>query len=234
VLIPWFIYGVQTYSNPLGPFLHGFEASSYWGGSQPWYFFFQYSWQMLSIILLLFLVSLGYITYKKDFKRKEIYFLLIGIVFLFVMALLMPHKEDRYILSIIPAICILCGFFVSKIGKYRNLVILFVAAILLLSLSINFGSEYLSSHNEYNSCFLKANEFAKNIPGNILIMTDDSPIVYYYTGKETHFSPSSLTMNSTESLAKLYSREIYLLSSLNFSYGKAFDCPGELILYKVR
>jgi len=39
-LIPWFIYGVFQYNNPLGAFIHGFKASGYWGGLQSWTFFF--------------------------------------------------------------------------------------------------------------------------------------------------------------------------------------------------
>ena len=41
-LIPWFIYGIFEYNNPIGAFIHGAKASAYWGGLQSWYFFFNY------------------------------------------------------------------------------------------------------------------------------------------------------------------------------------------------
>jgi len=233
VLAPWLIYGIQAYSNPIGPFLHGFKASSYWGGSQPWYFFFQYSWQMLSTILILFVFSIMYLLYKKDFKRKEIYFLFIGIIFLFGMAILMPHKEDRYILPIIPFICLLCGFFISKIRRYQNLIILLIVVTLIFSLYSGFKLDYSKSYTADNLCFIEANKFIKSVSYNTLIITDDSPIVYYYTRKETHFYPKPLTIESVKNLAILYDKKVYLLSNLNFGFEQAFNCKNRTILYQV-
>jgi 4-amino-4-deoxy-L-arabinose transferase-like glycosyltransferase len=71
-LIPWLIYGIFEYNNPLGAFIHGFKASGYWGGLQSWTFFFQYWWQMFSIIGFVFVIALIYILYKKEFFKKEI------------------------------------------------------------------------------------------------------------------------------------------------------------------
>ena len=82
-LIPWFIYGIFEYNNPIGAFIHGAKASAYWGGLQSWHFFFDYWWQIFSIIGFIFVVALIYILYKKDFFKKEIYLLLIWFAFLF-------------------------------------------------------------------------------------------------------------------------------------------------------
>src|SRR3989344_4301538 len=96
-LIPWFIYSFSHYGNPLGGFIHGFKAASYWGGIQPWIFFLDNSWQIFSVIGVIFIFSIIYILFKKYFLNKEIYLILIWVIFFGVMAMYMPHKEERFI-----------------------------------------------------------------------------------------------------------------------------------------
>jgi len=96
-LIPWFIYGIFEYNNPIGQFIHGAKASAYWGGFQSWNFFFIHWWNMFSIIGIIFIVALIYILCKKEFIKKEIYLLLIWFAFFLGMAIYMPHKEKRFI-----------------------------------------------------------------------------------------------------------------------------------------
>ena len=91
-LIPWFIYGIFEYNNPIGAFIHGAKASAYWGGLQSWHFFFDYWLQMFSIIGIVFLIVLIYILYKKEFFKKEICLLLIWFAFFLGMGIYMPHK----------------------------------------------------------------------------------------------------------------------------------------------
>ena len=211
VLSPWFLYSNSEYKNPIGAFIHGAKAASYWGGVQPWYFFFQYSWNMFSIITIIFLFSLLYLLYKKDFIKKEIYFLLILIVFFFLMASLMPHKEDRFLLPITPAICLISGFFIEKI-RYHKLVFSFLVIFLLISLFLSFNYTYKNSYTESNLCFLKANEFLKNTQDG-LVVTDSSPIVYYYSKKETFYYPNPWTPDSAQNPAYKY----FLLSDYDMS-----------------
>src|SRR3989344_3184986 len=67
-LVPWFIYGIVQYHNALGAFIHGFKASSYWGGVQHWSFYFQHWLEALSISGILVILSLAYIIYYKKYK----------------------------------------------------------------------------------------------------------------------------------------------------------------------
>lgn len=200
-LIPWFIYGIFEYKNPIGAFIHGAKASAYWGGLQSWHFFFDYWWQMFSMIGIIFVIALIYILYKKDFFKKEIYLLLIWFAFFLGMAIYMPHKEDRFILAIVPTIALISGYFIDKIKKYKKFILLGIIIISLFSLSSQFYTTYNNSYTDTNNCFLEGNKFLQN-QENALIVTDESAIVYYYTRQETHFYPNPRNFESLKNMIK--------------------------------
>jgi 4-amino-4-deoxy-L-arabinose transferase-like glycosyltransferase len=199
ILVPWFIYGIFEYNNPLGAFIHGAKASSYWGGIQSWYFFFAYWWQMFSIIGIVFVTALVYILYKKEFFKKEIYLLLIWFVFFLGMAIYMPHKEDRFILAIVPTIALISGYFIDKIKKYKKWILLVIVIISLSSILFQFYINYKDSYTDTNKCFLEGNKFLQN-QNNALIVTDESAIVYYYTKQGTNFYPNPWSLESLNNL----------------------------------
>jgi len=200
-LIPCFIYGIFEYNNPIGAFIHGAKASAYWGGLQSWHFFFDYWWQMFSIIGIVFAIALIYILYKKEFFKKEIYLLLIWFAFFLGMAIYMPHKEDRFILAIVPTIALISGYFIDKIKRYKKLILIGIIIVTLFSLSSQFYNTYNNSYTDTNKCFLEGNKFLQN-QENALIVTDESAIVYYYTKQETHFYPNPWSLESLENMIK--------------------------------
>jgi len=199
-LIPWFIYGIFTYNNPIGAFIHGLKSAAYWGGVQPWYFFFQYWWRFLSIIGFIFVFSLLHIFYKKEYMKKEIYFILAAIFFFLLIVILMPHKEDRFILPIVPLICIISGFFIDKIKRYRREILAVILVVCLISLYLNFSYICGLSYTESSVCFLKGNLFIAGLSGNNLVITDESPLTYYYTKQETSFYPNPFDIDSLRKL----------------------------------
>ncbi|MCD4759679.1 glycosyltransferase family 39 protein [archaeon] len=198
-LIPWFIYGLFEYNNPIGAFIHGAKASAYWGGLQAWHFFFGYWWQMFSIIGIIFIAGLISILYKKDFLKKEIYLLLIWFTIFLGMAIYMPHKEDRFILAIVPVIALISGYFIDKIKKYKTLILIGIIFISLFSLSSQFYTSYTNSYTDTNECFLEGNKFLAE-QENALIITDESSIVYYYTKQKTLFYPNPWNYMSLRNL----------------------------------
>jgi len=212
-LIPWFIYGISEYHSPFGAFIHGFKASGYWGGLKSWTFFFQYWWHMFSISGFVFIVALIYILYKKEFFKKEIYFLLIWFAFFLGMAIYMPHKEDRFILAIVPTIALISGYFIDKIKKYKKFILIGIIIIALLSLSSQFYTTYNNSYTDTNNCYLKSLNFLNNVKGNSVIITDESTVVYYYTKLETHFYPNPWNYSILKSWVKSdYSdKQVYAL-----------------------
>lgn len=192
VLVPWFIYGKIHYGNFLGAFIHGAKAAAYWGGVQEWFFFFSNWNQMFSLIGLVFIASLIYIVYKKKFFYSEVYLILIWFIVFLGIAILMPHKEDRFILAITPTICLLSGFFMSKLKGRKLFVLIVIASLILLLFSLlNFYKEY---NSDSDKCFLEANNFLGSVEANSLIVTDQSSVVYFYTHKETNYFPNPWDM----------------------------------------
>lgn len=249
IIFPIFIYGYFQYNNVLGAFIHGFKAASYWGGSQPWFFFFQYWFQMFSFVGLFFILSLICIFYKKEFHDKNIYFLLIGVIFFLLVAILMSHKEDRFILPIASLICILSGYFISKIGKYKKVLLILFSLIMIIGLGFYAYKNYEKSYTPSNLCFLNGNYYLKNVSDNSLIVTDESPEVYYYTHQETHFFSGlegirSLKSSNNESkdifvfltdygMDLNSEKNILLKKGLDDKYEKVFECENRTFIYKV-
>src|SRR3989344_7292772 len=211
-LIPWLIYGIFEYDNPLGAFIHGAKASAYWGGLQSWHFFFDYWWQMFSIVGFVFIISLIYILYKKEFFKKEIYLILIWFAFFLGMAIYMPHKEDRFILPIAPVIALISGYFIDKIKKYQKIIFIAIIIVSLISLSGQFYISHKNSYTNTNKCFLEANNFLKKVDKNSVIITDESSVVYYYTKIETRFYPNPWSYETLKHWKEGYSnKKVYVI-----------------------
>jgi len=250
-LLPWLFYSFYEYGSVFGAFVHGSKAASYWGGVQSWTFFFEYWWLIFSVLGIVFVLAFVYILYKKELAKKEVYLLLIWIFFFFGMAMLMPHKEHRFLLPIIPAMCVICGFFIDRTKCYKRLILASIVILLILSLFFGFYYDYRKSYTESNFCFLQGNKFLKNIKDG-LVITDESPIVYYYTKKETHFYPNPWNLSSLESLVEenYPYKEVYifftdvdmpLAEEKNIkikkdldNFDRFFNCLNKTIIYKYK
>jgi len=239
-LFPWFAYGFVYYGNFLGAFIHGYKAAGYWGGTQPWSFFLENSWKIFSIVGILSIISFLYILIKKEFLRREIYFLLILIVFFSSIVLAMPHKEVRFIMPIVPVICLISGFFIDKLKKYKNVVFGIVCIVLTTSLWGIFKVEYNNAYAGINLCFLRGNEFLTidSIDKNSLIITNQLPIVYYYTKKDVHLYPDQWDLVKFRNIldSNYQDRKIYFFyenyeliddnikKDLDYNFKKVFEC----------
>ena len=211
ILIPWFIYGIFEYNNPLGAFIHGAKASAYWGGLQSWHFFFDYWWQMFSIVGIIFVIALIYILYKKEFFKKEVYLLLIWFAFFLGMAIYMPHKEDRFILAIVPTIALISGYFIDKLKRYKKQIIIVIIGVLLLSLCLNFYSTYKTYHNTNTDCFEQVGKELKTIQGNFLIVSENPPLFRYYAQQESAYYPDNLNEKTLKEIANSTDKEVYFV-----------------------
>ena len=243
-LIPWFIYGYIFYQNIFGGFIHGFKASLYWGGIQPWTYFIDNSWFIFSIIGWLFLFSLFYIFYKKEFKKRGIYLLLIWILFFGLIVTAMPHKEERFILPIVPPICLISAFLIDK-QKYKKIILAIVIVLLIKSFFDLYQLGIKESKNTPNRCFYAGNMFmAENIPiENSLIVTNKDPIVHYYTKIDTIVYPLFWNLKSFRSFLdrKYNNKSIYFYFSnydmempglikndLDNNFEKIYECNIEI------
>ncbi len=241
ILLPWFIYGFIYYDNPIGSFIHGFKAANYYGGVQSWNYFFVNHWRIFSITGVLFIFSFIHLFLKKEYLKKEVYLILVWFIFFSAMAIMMPHKEDRYILMVVPVVCLLSGLFIDKIGKYRNIIFGFICIMLLISACNTFKTDYLISIDNTNICFSSGNNFLAEtlIGNNSLIMNNQSPIVHYYTGKEIILYPKILNINTVKNLinSKYQNKKVYIFfanydmpmesnfkNDLDINFEKVFEC----------
>lgn len=160
----------------------------------------------------------------------------------------MPHKEERFLLPIIPAISILSGFFLNQIKKYKKALTVLVILILILSNTFLFYITYKKSNNETNDCFLKANKFLEDINRDISIITEQSPLVYYYTKKETKFYSNYLDNNKYKftrtnkdtyvfftdfDMPPTIQKNKLLKEELDTSFETVFNCLNKSLIYKI-
>jgi hypothetical protein len=243
VLIPWFIYGFFYYGNPFGGFIHGFMASSYWGGVQSWSYFIDNFWRIFSIIGILFIFSLLYIISKKEFIKKEVYILLIWVVFFLGIVMAMPHKEDRFIMPIVPVICLISGFFISKLGKVKDIVFCVLCLILLFSVWNSFKVEIQNSKDLSVACFLDGNNYlSSNVNKNSLVVSNQDPIVHYYSHKDVVVYPALWSLDVFRQIinSKYSNRDVYMFFSnydmvmdsgikkdLDTNFDKKFECKKD-------
>jgi asparagine N-glycosylation enzyme membrane subunit Stt3 len=168
---------------------------------------------MFSIIGFVFIIALIYIFYKKEFFKKEIYLLLIWFIFFLGMAIYMPHKEDRFILAIVPPLSLISGYFINKIKKYRGIILIGIVFVSLFSVGIILYITYNDSQTDTNKCFLEANKFLKSLDDNSVILTDESAVIYYYTKLETRFYPNPWDYETLQHWVKkdYLGRDVYIL-----------------------
>jgi 4-amino-4-deoxy-L-arabinose transferase-like glycosyltransferase len=223
-LSPLFIYGYFSYGTPLGAFIHAWRGASYWGGVQPWYFFIQNSFLMFSAIIFLFLI--GFYLMLRFFKNEpnKLFVLTWFIVFLLFFSSLL-HKEERFFLPLFPAFCIIAAFGLEKFEKFKKIQNYVFTLILLITLASTLLMLYIENKANDSKpvyCFYQSVSFLKNTDSNSVIFTDDSPIVYYYTHRESDFYTDN---NGVKNLDKLISenfanRSAYVLWTL---YGAPTD-----------
>ncbi|MBS3078722.1 glycosyltransferase family 39 protein [Candidatus Pacearchaeota archaeon] len=211
VLSPLLIYSFITYGNIFGAFIHGIPASSYWGGLQNWSFFFENWFDMFSMAGLVFVVGLFYIFYKKEYTKKEVYFLLIYFVLFLFLAMIMPHKEDRIILPIVPVICLILGLFLSKIKKYRLIVLLLIVGITLYSLYGSLNQSYAISNNINSRCFNEIVKYLSVQKDDSLLISENSPIFYYYIKKESQYYPYPLDLDGLNFIVNSSKKRVYFV-----------------------
>ena len=152
----------------------------------------------------------------------------------------MPNKEERFIMPIIPAICIISGFFINRIKKYKNIIFGLVCIVLITSLWGMFKIENENSYSGVNLCFSDGNKFLANnsIDKNSLVVTSQLPIVHYYTQKEVHLYPDpwNLDVLRNDINSNYKNRKVYIFfanydmtdkkikNDLDNNFKKVFEC----------
>jgi 4-amino-4-deoxy-L-arabinose transferase-like glycosyltransferase len=209
-LIPWFVYGYFYYGNFLGGFIHGGKAASYWGGIQSWNFFIINGYHFFSVLSILFILSLIYIFYKKQYLNRPVYFVLIWVFLFLLVASFMPHKEDRFILPLVPGVCLLSGLFISMFKKYDKIFVLIILIILSFSVYSDFSDSYEIYSNINVQCYHQIIDFMNYIPGGYVVVSEESSVVHYYTKQESTFFPN-LNDQDFIDLANSKDKDVYFV-----------------------
>ncbi len=226
VLTPWFIYGLYYYNNIIGAFIHGFKAAGYYGGIQSNFFFFENWWTYFSVAGIMFVVSLLFIVWKKKYYNKGIILLLLWFIFFIVVVSLMPHKEERFILPIVPVICLLAGYLVDNITKYKKGIVSILVIGMIFTSGVIIKEGYSESQYEPILCYKEANDYIKNELNkeNSLIVTNISPMTYY-NSQVPNFLLYQEPWNVAEAKKELYreyeaNKHVYFLLT---NYGMDFS-----------
>ena len=128
------------------------------------------------------------------------------------LAVYMPHKEPRFLIPITPVICLMSGFFVNKIKKYKILFLGLIILALMFSTFFLFIPIFKKQHNDSNSCFLEANKFLGSTEIDSLIITDQVVYTYYHNKKQIIPFPRPWNLTSfKKTIEKTNKKEIYIL-----------------------
>ena len=236
VLLPWFWYGQEVYGTPLGPILHASKAVTYWGGLQPWNFYFTYFPQMFSLGI----AAAGTIGLFFMLKNRDNFTLLVllWIAFSLAVAMVSPHKEDRFLMSLTPALAIAATVGISSIKKYFVPISLIVILIAALTLGASFYYTMKTSYRTDSQCYIDAMKFLQGIENNAVVLTVNSPVVYFYTHKETAYAPQD--QSELKQKAAQYDKPVYYLASKydgakDFRLGKepSGGCAGSVSIAKL-
>lgn len=237
-LLPWFIYGIAYYSDPLGWFWHGALLGNQWGGHQAFYHLairFIETFGFLAPLGLAGFVLLAREKSNEPIEKRPVVFLLLFLLF-FIFHSIYSHKEDRFLLPLLPLVSIFAAVAINRIQSFWKPIV--VGLVLIGSvwgmISIS-SSEWSPDYQVQSQCVASAMHYLKTVPSHSLIITDESPTVYYYTGLASQFYPASLdaTFPEIESKTKgpIYFLTIGKLSLPNQLFveenaQRVFDCPG--------
>jgi len=127
-LVPFFLYNLLLYKNPIKIFLDQLYLAYLWQKEEPIYLFFENSLKYLGILMLsIFLIPI------KDGKFEKSLYLFTLLSFIF-LAFLVPQKDPRYLIQIIPTSIIIFGINDRKLRGFELLL------YILLSFSVVYSS----------------------------------------------------------------------------------------------
>lgn len=186
----WFIFNYFSYHSVIGFIQHVSETTNRWAAPGFWFYFKTISNDFI-ILLPLFLLGIFYRTEKK----YEKYFFILWFFVILIMLLFTSNKEQRYLLPLVPAFCVISSIGLFKLGKYRDL---FFAIVIMLFLLLVLGmikTAYISFNSEEQQCFFDTMNFIKQSPASKVITEHFSP-VYFYTFKDNIRIDNYTLMNS--------------------------------------
>lgn len=180
IVAPWFLYNYFDSGSFFGFLTQANEAALRWG-SQPFFFYFIFLIKTFWIFLPFFF--LGILSYRSEDYRKPLFLTLTWFVVILLSASFMPHKEERYILPVLPALCAISSLGIYKIKKYGFLIFFLITCFLLAGNLHKFYEPYANLNSQERQCFFQTMDFMKDSGASYVVTEHFSP-VYFYTLKK--------------------------------------------------
>jgi hypothetical protein len=166
---------------------------------------------MFSVVGVIFIFTLIYIFYKKEYLKREIYLFLIWFIVFLGISICMPHKEERFIIPLIPPLVILSSYFISKIKKNKEVIIAILIILLIFSLEINFYNTYKTYNNQNVKCLEEIGEKIKEISGEFVVISENPPLFRYYTKQENAYYPDKLNEETLRNFESSKNKTVYFV-----------------------
>jgi len=248
VISPWLLYSYNEYNNPIGFLLHAKNAASYWGDTQPWYFFFQHSFESYSIFIIPFIFGLFDSIRKMNLKKFNYLLILFWILAILGFSIYFNHKEERFLLTLTPAFSILAAIGIYKILDVKNrklkiissIFMVIVCIVVIISLIVISLIGLKNIYTEKDFCILNSTKLLKGTENNSIIFTELSSVIYHYTHKENHFLTHGFEDIDTLIKENYIGRPVYALwikddtpqyikdgLDANKNFKPIYKCPNE-------
>ena len=157
---------------------------------------------------------------KRLYRYKQIYFLLLWVFIFFGFAMLMPHKEDRFILPAAPAIALVAAFYLSRARTKRWItigvtILVFAHSAIILSISAN------NNYNNVNiNCFLQTTDYLKQQKMPYVTVSENPLMIRYYTRGESAYYPDDLTLDHLKEIEMSHEIPVYFVfTKFNSGFG---------------
>ncbi|MCG2883126.1 MAG: glycosyltransferase family 39 protein [Candidatus Nanopusillus sp.] len=194
--IPYFLYNLILYHNPIFIFIKQAEIVYTYTSYQPLSLFLS----NLFIFSSAYLFSLLQNPKKLENYNKSIYlYIILSIIFL---AFFTKAKDARYILMLLPPFLILTRIFINKI-KGLQFPYLFLFSLLNI-MPIYYGIAFLINYNTnlgntYLNYVYRASEYLKQYNPKVILTNVFWPMVAYYTNSQVY-----IMYNATYLIPRVY------------------------------
>ena len=208
--IPYFLYNLILYHNPIFIFIKQAEIVYKYTSYQPLLLFLS----NLFIFSSAYLFSLLQNPKKLENYNKPIYlYIILSIIFL---AFFVKSKDARYILMILPPFLILTRIFINKI-KGLQFPYLFLFSLLNI-ISMYYGIISLINYNTdlentYLNYIYEASNYLNQYNPKVILTNVNWPMVAYYTNSQAY-----IMYNATYLIPRVYPQFIIYSSNCGVSF----------------
>lgn len=177
---PWFLYNYFIYGSFFGFLVQAKDAALRWGVDPlklHLIYFIKNFWMLIPFFIL------G-VSHTKNKEKNSVIFMILLFFIPFLFLLFIGHKEERYLLILLPAFVILSSFGLISLKRYKKFLFILLISLFLVLLFFNFLNLKKQDYSESQICSLNTMDYL--IKSNVsYIVTEHFSPVYFYTLKPT-------------------------------------------------